>query len=250
MTPTLDFAYPWWLSYAHLTLALILLPVVALAFLRQWPAAARIGLLLVGIWAVVAAVGVYRFGANRVPVLPTDQFLADGAGRVLDFGAGTGRSTIMVLRERPQAQLVALDLFGESFTQHFGEGPRPEDRLLANLRAAGVESRATIQAGDMLDLPFQDDEFDAVVSAYAMDHVGGDGARRALAEAKRVLRPGGQFLLMLVHSDVWTTVAFGPALVHSGVRDQAWWRAAAVDAGFTVVEEGTAPATMFLLLRE
>ena len=38
----------------------------------------------------------------------------DRCGRVLDLGAGTGRSSIMVLTERPQATLVASDLFGPS----------------------------------------------------------------------------------------------------------------------------------------
>lgn len=248
MASTIDFGYPWWLSYAHLTLALLLLPAILAAFALRWSAIVRFTLLVVGLWSAVAAVGVYRFGANRVPALPTEQFLPGDTGRLLDIGAGTGRSTIMVLRARPGVELVALDMFGESFAEHFGDGERPEDRLMANLRASGVDSRASIQPGDMLALPFGDGEFDGIVSAYAMDHVGADGARVALAEARRVLHEDGQFLLMLVHSDLWTTIAFGPALVHSGTRNQDWWRAVAADAGFTVVEEGTTPATMFFLL--
>ena len=50
------------------------------------------------------------------------------AGVVLDLGAGTGRSSIMVLLERPGVTLVASDLFGASFNQHFGSGQRPQDR--------------------------------------------------------------------------------------------------------------------------
>ena len=38
----------------------------------------------------------------------------------------------------------------------------------------------------MLKLPFGGHAFDAVVSAYAMDHLGRQGARTALAEARRV----------------------------------------------------------------
>lgn len=42
----------------------------------------------------------------------------------------------------------------------------------------------------MLKLPFDDQAFDAIVSAYAMDYLGRNGARTALAEAHRVLKPG------------------------------------------------------------
>ena len=168
------------------------------------------------LWAGSVALLVHFFGINRVPPLPTQAFLSSGTGRVLDLGAGTGRSSIMVLTERPQATLVASDLFGTSFAQHFGPGERPQDRLLANLKAAGVDERATIETADMLKLPFADRAFDAIVSAYAMDHLGRNGARTALAEAHRVLRPGGDFLLILVANDGWAKLAFGPLLSHGG----------------------------------
>ena len=38
---------------------------------------------------------------------------------------------IMVLESRPQATLVAFDLFGESFDRHFGRSETPQQRLLA-----------------------------------------------------------------------------------------------------------------------
>ncbi len=200
------------------------------------------------LWAGSVALLVHLFGINHVPPLPTQAFLRSGTGRVLDLGAGTGRSSIMVLTERPQATLVASDLFARSFTQHFGRGARPQDRLLANLRAAGVDSRATIETADMLKLPFNDDAFDAIVSAYAMDHLGRIGARTALAEAHRVLKPGGDFLLILVANDAWAKLAFGPLLSHGGVYGTDWWRDAAANAGFDIREEGARPVTTYFLL--
>jgi len=85
-----------------------------------------------------AALLVARFviDVDGPPALPTQSFLRSGAGRVLDIGAGTGRSSIMVLESRPQATLVALDLFADSFEQHFGRGESPQQRLLANLKAS------------------------------------------------------------------------------------------------------------------
>jgi SAM-dependent methyltransferase len=249
MSPlSLDFGYPWWLNYGHLALFGLLLAAIFGA--RAAGASGRVLLVLgvIAVWAGGVALLVYLFGINRVPPLPTQAFLGSGTGRVLDLGAGTGRSSIMVLAERPRATLVASDLFGSSFAQHFGPSQSPQERLLANLKRAGVDARATIETADMLKLPFSDGEFDAIVSAYAMDHLGRRGATVALAEAHRVLRPGGDFLLMLVANDGWAKLAFGPLLSHGGTYGAEWWRAAAGAAGFDVREQGSRPVTTYFLL--
>jgi ubiquinone/menaquinone biosynthesis C-methylase UbiE len=56
-----------------------------------------------------------------------------------------------------------------------------------------VDQRATIEAADMLKLPFDSCQFDALVSAYAMDHVSRAGSDHAIAEAARVLKPATNF---------------------------------------------------------
>ena len=154
-----------------------------------------------------------------------------------------------MLAARPRATLVASDLFGDSFDQHFGKGETPQDRLLANLKVAGVADRATIATADMRKLPFEAGSFDAIVSAYAVDHLNREGIRQALAEAARVVKPGGDFLLILVSNDGWGKLAFGPVLAHGGTRGKAWWTGGLRDAGFQVVEDGTSPVTLYLLAR-
>jgi SAM-dependent methyltransferase len=249
MTPTsLDFGYPWWLSYGHLALFGVLLAAVLAARAAGASRWLVISMAALCLWAGSVALLVHLYGINQIPALPTQGFLSSGTGRVLDLGAGTGRSSIMVLKERPRATLVASDLFGTSFTRHFGPAGRPQDRLLANLRAAGVDGRATVETADMLKLPFPDHAFDAIVSAYAMDHLGRNGARTALAEAHRVLKSGGDFLLILVANDKWAKLAFGPLLSHGGTYGPDWWRDAAVKAGFDVREEGARPVTTYFLL--
>jgi len=205
----------------------------------------------VTLWSV-AAFAVARFGLNvngRLS-LPTQAFLTSGAGRVLDMGAGTGRSTLMVLEARPQTTVVALDLFAESFKEHFGSQQSGQERLRSNLRAAGVENRATIQAGDMRKLPFEPATFDGVVSTYAIDHLNRQGIHMALAEASRVLKPGGQFLMMVITKDFWLKFTFGPLLLHSGTASAAWWTGRLQEAGFQVTEQGTRPATLYILARK
>ena len=153
----------------------------------------------------------------------------------------------MVLRARPNATLVASDLFGESFDQHFGNNGSPRQRLMANLKAAGVDQRATIATADMRKLPFNSGEFDAVVSAYAMDHVNRAGSDQAIAEVARVLKPGGEFLLMVVGEEPWSKFAFGPLVKHGGARPPDWWVGHIRNAGFQVMEQGTRPLTFYVL---
>ena len=246
----LDFAYPWWLSYGHLVVLIPALAILLLGYRLKW---SKGPMLLVGVlvlWSGAAVIGTrFFFNINAKPDLPTESFLRSGSGRVLDLGAGTGRSSIMVLTARPRATLVALDLFAESFERHFGSAVSPQQRLLANLKAAGVEQRATIKTADMRKLPFEAAAFDAIVSAYAVDHLNRQGIDQALAEAFRVVKPGGDFLLILIANDPWAKLAFGPLLSHGSTRGAEWWTARLKEAGFQVLEQGTRPVTLYLLAR-
>jgi ubiquinone/menaquinone biosynthesis C-methylase UbiE len=247
---SIDYGYPWWLSYGHLPILIAGLAIGFLGYARKWSRAAMLFVGALILWSG-AALLIERFviNVNGRPPLPTQSFLASGAGRVLDMGAGTGRSSIMVLESRPQATLVALDLFGRSFDQHFGRSETPQDRLLANLKAAGVDQRATIATADMRKLPFEPAAFDAVVSAYAIDHLNRQGTDQSLAEAARVLKPGGELLLMIIANEKWAKFAFGPLLSHGGPRGAAWWTTHVQQAGFQIMEQGTRPLTFYLLAR-
>ena len=246
----LDFGYPWWLSYGHLALALPAAALLILGYSRQWSRWLMIVLGVFTLWSSIVFLLIHFGGdINSKASLPTQSFLRSGTGRVLDLGAGTGRSSIMALTARPQATLVASDLFADSFDSHFGRGERPQERLLRNLKAAGVDQRATIETADMRKLPFEAASFDAIISSYAVDHLNRDGIKQALAEAARVVKPGGEFLLILVANDGWAKLAFGPILSHGGTRGSAWWSERAKEAGFEIIETGTPPVTLYLLLR-
>jgi SAM-dependent methyltransferase len=248
--PNLDFAYPWWLSHGHLVIAILTISLSVLGARRRWPVWPRLTFGALALWSTVVALLIqFGLGINTVQPLPTQAFFPSGIGRVLDIGAGTGRSSIMVLAARPQATLVASDLFGESFDHHFNHPGSPQQILQKNLDAAGVAPRSSIVQADMRKLPFDDASFDALVSAYAVDHLQRDGSKQALAEARRVLKPGGHFLLMLVENEAWAKLAFGPLLSHGATRGRPWWAGAAKDAGFEILEAGTKPATLYFLLR-
>ena len=257
MHSPIDYGYPWELFYGHLILAALTVPLLVLALKRKWSKWIQGIVGLLALWSLAGFLIVqFGFRLNQTPELPTESFLKSGTGKVLDMGAGTGRSAIMVLQARPNATLVALDQFGASYEQHFGEKGSEQQvldagrrHLMANFEAAGVDKRATIQQGDMHKMPLDAASFDAVVSAYAIDHLGREGRTSALAEAARVLRPGGEFLLIVVNNDFWMRFVFGPVMLHSRLPSQQTWLDALPKAGFTVTEMGTPPATFYFLSR-
>ncbi|MEZ0067270.1 ubiquinone/menaquinone biosynthesis C-methylase UbiE [Streptacidiphilus sp. MAP12-20] len=81
-----------------------------------------------------------------------------------------------LLADRPWLSLTTLD-------------PDPAMVTAARTRLAPYGHRARAVQGDATDLPFDDGSFDAVLMFLMLHHVG--AWEEALAEAARVLRPGG-----------------------------------------------------------
>jgi ubiquinone/menaquinone biosynthesis C-methylase UbiE len=92
---------------------------------------------------------------------------------ILEVGCGTGEFAARLLGEHPTATLVATD----------------QSMRMVNLtRKGGVDARVA----DVMDLPFDDARFDVVVAMWMLYHV--PDLYRALAQVRRVLRPGGLFV--------------------------------------------------------
>ena len=78
---------------------------------------------------------------------------------------------------------------------------------MLNARIAGVADRAEAKVGDARELPLATGTYDGAISLAAIDHLPRAGIPKALAEAARVLKPGGEFLLMVVNVDGWARFA-------------------------------------------
>jgi SAM-dependent methyltransferase len=106
----------------------------------------------------------------------------------------TAAAAIMIAAWLPKGRAVGADRWTRDQS-----GNSPEVTL-ANAAAAGVADRVEVHTADMTALPFPDRSFDVVTSALAIHNIPTPGGRyRALDEAMRVLRPGGQLLI----ADPW-----------------------------------------------
>lgn len=101
-------------------------------------------------------------------------------GSLLDLGTGTGRM---------------LELLAPLYDRAVGIDASPSMLAVAraNLDRAGVAS-AQVRLGDIYSLPLPRDAFDVVTIHQVLHYL--DDPERALAEAARVLRPGGRMLIV------------------------------------------------------
>jgi SAM-dependent methyltransferase len=99
---------------------------------------------------------------------------------VLDLGCGRGATAVFLARE--------ADVVVSAMDQWVSEGD-----LRAVVDAAGLAHRIVVSVGDVRHLPFDDAEFDAIVSIDAFEYFGTDV--HLLPTLLRVLKPGGRIAI-------------------------------------------------------
>lgn len=164
------------------------------------------------------------FAAHRIAV-------GDRPLRVLDCGVGTGAFALELARVwgRP-LELTAVDI-----------SPAMVDAARRRFRHAGIAGRV-IQA-DVSVLPFADASFDIVLAAHVLEHL--PEPVTALAEMRRVLRPGGWAIACMTRQSLlgayiqakWRTHRLTPE------RADGWLR----DAGFGAGRLAEPPRGLFRL---
>jgi SAM-dependent methyltransferase len=101
----------------------------------------------------------------------------EDAREVLDVGCGTGVGPAYIARTH-DCHVVGVDL-----------SPRMIEWARRRAREESVEDRVELRTADVLELPFESDTFDVVVSESVLAFV--DDKPAAIRELVRVTRPGG-----------------------------------------------------------
>lgn len=147
---------------------------------------------------------------------------------VLDLGSGAGGDVLISARRvAPGGRAIGLDMTTEML-----------DLARRNAEAAGVENVQFLQ-GYLEDVPLPDASVDVVISNCVIN-LAADKAV-VLAEAARVLRPGGRFAVSDVVAHEGMDEATRADMTQwtgciAGALTQAQFREALLEAGFTDVE--------------
>jgi ArsR family transcriptional regulator len=136
-------------------------------------------------------------------------------GRLVDIGTGTGRM---------------IELFGPRASQAIGIDRSSEMLRLARvkLEAAGIHS--SLRQGDMYALPLDDGSADSIIIHQVLHYAHSPAA--AIAEAARVLAPGGTLLIVDVAAHEREELRSTDAHIRLGFEDEVmegWFAASGLE---------------------
>lgn len=103
--------------------------------------------------------------------------------KIADIGSGTGSASIPLLKQT-NATVTAVELL-----------PAFLEKLKSNAESEGVANRLQTVEADMADLPFTDEQFDAIWSEGAIYNI---GFENGIQKWRQFLKPGG----VLVASEI------------------------------------------------
>ena len=111
------------------------------------------------------------------------QLAADKPQRVLDIATGTGDVALECYRQIKPKQIVGLDLSAQMLD--FGRG---------KIAKAGLTNTIEMVQGDSENLPFADNDFDAITVAYGVRNF--ENLQNGLKEMHRVLQPDRKLVVI------------------------------------------------------
>ncbi|MEY2196757.1 class I SAM-dependent methyltransferase [Neobacillus sp. BF23-41] len=151
--------------------------------------------------AFILSYSVYQFAAfggnyqSKIHDLIVAKVNWDGKGKILDIGTGSGSLIIKLAMTFPKSFLTGIDYWG-------GNWEYSKAQCQQNAEIEGVSDRIDFLKASAAELPFNDNEFDVIVSCLTFHEV---KERRnkteVIKEALRVLKPGGEFVFLDLFMD-------------------------------------------------
>jgi demethylmenaquinone methyltransferase/2-methoxy-6-polyprenyl-1,4-benzoquinol methylase len=102
---------------------------------------------------------------------------------ILDMATGTGEVAIEICKHNPKIRVVGMDF-----------SPAMLSIAWRKVRARNLEGRIHLSIGDARSLPLKNASFSAVTMAFGIRNI--EERREVLSEFNRILKPGGQLLIM------------------------------------------------------
>ncbi|MFK7809109.1 MAG: bifunctional demethylmenaquinone methyltransferase/2-methoxy-6-polyprenyl-1,4-benzoquinol methylase UbiE [Saprospiraceae bacterium] len=103
--------------------------------------------------------------------------------RILDVATGTADVAIMMSKQLKAEEIIGMDISKEMLAV----GQKKIDKK-------GLDKRIKLEYGDSENLSYSDNSFDAVTVAFGVRNF--EDLEKGLAEIKRVLKPGGQLVIL------------------------------------------------------
>jgi len=120
-----------------------------------------------------------------------------GFKNILDLGCGMGRHCILFAENGFNVTGFDLSEYG-----------------LDILNKNAEKKNLTINAiqGDVVNLPFDNNTFDAILAYHSVYHVDSKGMEKVIENIKRVLKPGGEIYITLISKNTWSYSANSPSV--------------------------------------
>lgn len=106
-------------------------------------------------------------------------FLPDNTRTLLDLGVGTGLELTEIFRRFPEIEVTGLDI---------------SEKMLELCRARCEGKRLTLINQSYLDFPFDEHQFDAVISVMTLHHYNRRVKTELYKKIRSGIRPGGVYL--------------------------------------------------------
>ncbi len=151
--------------------------------------------------AFILSYSVYQFavfGGNyqsKIHDLILAKVNGDGRGKILDIGTGSGSLIIKLAKAFPESLLTGIDYWG-------GNWEYTKAQCQQNAEIEGVADRIDFLKASAAELPFNNDEFEIIVSCLTFHEVKDRRDKtEVIKEALRVLKPGGEFVFLDLFMD-------------------------------------------------
>lgn len=124
--------------------------------------------------------------------------------RLLDVAIGTGDLALEIMKQHKATSIQGIDLSQEMM------------RIGAEkVKKAGLEDKIAFELGSALEMPYRNDEYDALTCAYGVRNF--SDLDKGLQEFYRVLKPGGQLAILEFSYPTNPIIRFGYDLFFSHI---------------------------------